>query len=256
MNPVVVAGLAVGGALVGLASGRLAVRLEQVEKLEEEEAEERQQYEADVAARAEAAEREGQPVPEALPWLGERYGLTWLELVLSPLLAAAGFACFAAHDDLGAGLAIHLLWVAVFVHVVCFDLKHRLILNRITYPAIVVALALSPVSPGLTFGRALAGAAVVYAFFLVQSLLFGGSVLGMGDAKLGALVGATTGLGLDADHLGAVYAVIAAVLAGGVVAVLLLVTRIRGLKDPIPYGPFLCAGAALIIFVGPSAATY
>ena len=78
----------------------------------------------------------------------------------------------------------------------------------------------------------------------------------MGDAKLGAIVGATTGIGLDTDHLGAVYAVIAAVLAGGVVAVLLLVTRIRGLKDPIPYGPFLCAGAALIIFVGPSAASY
>jgi prepilin signal peptidase PulO-like enzyme (type II secretory pathway) len=65
-------------------------------------------------------------------------------------------------------------------------------------------------------------------------------------------VGATTGLGLDADHLGAVYAVIAAVLSGGAVALLLLVTRLRRLRDPIPYGPFLCAGAALIIFVGPA----
>jgi prepilin signal peptidase PulO-like enzyme (type II secretory pathway) len=256
VNPLVVAGLAAGGALVGLGSGWVAVRLEQVEKLEDEEAEERHQYETDVAARAAAAVGEGQPEPAALPWLGERYGWTWLELVLSPLLGAAGFACFAAHDGLGGGLAIHLLWVAVFVHIVTFDLKHRLILNRVTYPTIAVAIGLSPVSPGLTIGRALAGAAIVYAFFLVQSLLLGGSVLGMGDAKLGAIVGATTGLGLDTDHLGAVYAVIAAVLAGGVVAVLLLITRIRGLKDPIPYGPFLCAGAALIIFVGPSGATY
>ncbi len=74
----------------------------------------------------------------------------------------------------------------------------------------------------------------------------------MGDAKLGAVVGATTGLGLDSRHLGAVYAVIAAVLLGGVAAAVLLVTRIRGLKDPIPYGPFLCAGAALIMYVGPA----
>jgi hypothetical protein len=29
------------------------------------------------------------------------------------------------------------------------------------------------------------------------------------------------------------------------------VTRIRKLKDPIPYGPFLCAGAALILYLGP-----
>ena len=256
MNGLVIGGLAAGGALVGLGSGWVGVRLEQVEKLEEEEAEERHQYEADVAARAAAAERDGQPAPAALPWLGERYGWTRLELVLSPLFAAAGFACFAAHDSLGVGLAIHLLWVAVFVQIVAFDLKHRLILNRVTYPAIVLSLGLAPVSPGLTIGRAAAGAAIVYAFFLVQSLLFGGAVLGMGDAKLGAIVGATTGIGLDTDHLGAVYAVIAAVLAGGVVAVLLLITRIRGLKDPIPYGPFLCAGAALIIFVGPSGATY
>ena len=256
MNGLIAAGLAVGGAAVGLGSGWLAVRLEEVEKLKEEEDEEHRQYEDDVAAKAAAAEQAGQPAPDALPWLGERYGWTWLERVLSPLLGAAGFASFAAHDGLGGGLAIHLLWVAVFVHIVAFDLKHRLILNRITYPAIALSLALAPVSPGLTIGRAAAGAAIIFAFFMVQSLLFGGAVLGMGDAKLGALVGATTGLGLDADHLGAVYAVIAAVLAGGVVAVLLLITRLRGLKDPIPYGPFLCAGAALIIFVGPSGATY
>jgi hypothetical protein len=31
----------------------------------------------------------------------------------------------------------------------------------------------------------------------------------------------------------------------------LLVTRVRRLKDPIPYGPFLCAGAALILYLGP-----
>jgi prepilin signal peptidase PulO-like enzyme (type II secretory pathway) len=46
--------------------------------------------------------------------------------------------------------------------------------------------------------------------------------------------------------------VIAAVLIGGVAAAVLLVTRIRGLKDPIPYGPFLCAGAALIMYIGPA----
>jgi len=251
MNAAGIAAAAAVGAVVGLGSGRLAVWLERVEKLEEEELEERSTYEKDVARRLAEAAGAGDPAPEVLPWIAERYGWTWLERVLGPLLTAGGFAAFAAHEGWSGGLVIHLLWVAVFAHVVIFDLKHRLILNRVTYPAIPAALALSAVSPGLSPGRAALGAAVVYAFFMVQSLLLGGSVLGMGDAKLGALVGATTGLGLSADHLGAIYAVIAAVLAGGAVALVLLVTRIRGLKDPIPYGPFLCAGAALIIFVGP-----
>jgi len=249
------AGIAVAtaaGAAAGLASAWVAVRLEKIEGLEAEEQEERQAYEADVAEKATEAHRAGAEPPKSLPWQAEQYGWTWLERALSPLLVAAGFAAFTAHEDFGGALVIHLLWVVVFVHVVTFDLKHRLILNRITYPAIALALALSTWSPGLNLVHALAGAAAVYAFFLVQSLLFGGSVLGMGDAKLGALVGATTGLGFDGNHLGAVYAVITAVLAGGVVALLLLITRLRGLKDPIPYGPFLCAGAALIIFVGPA----
>jgi Flp pilus assembly protein protease CpaA len=245
------AGLAgLAGAVAGLGAGAAAVWLERVERLEEEEAEERHAYEADVAAERAAAEREGRQAADALPWLGERYGWTWLEYTISPLLGAAGFAAFTAHDQWGSGLFIHLLWVVVFVHIVAFDLKHRLILNKITYPAVAIALALSPVSPGLSFPHALFGAGVVYAFFLVQSLLLGGSVLGMGDAKLGALVGATTGLGTDLDHLGAIYAVISGVVLGGVVALVLLITRVRRLRDPIPYGPFLCAGAALMIFVG------
>jgi Flp pilus assembly protein protease CpaA len=249
-NAAAVIGAALGGAAAGLASGRLAVWLERAEKLEEEEAEDRRAYEQEVASALEAAANQQQPAPTAEPWQGERYGLTWLELYLSPLLGAAGFAAFVAHDDPGSGMAIHLLWVAVLVHILAFDVKHRLILNRVTFPAIAVALALSPLSPGLTFPHAVFGALVIWLFFMVQSLIFGGRAIGQGDAKLGALVGAITGLSLDASHLGALYAVIAAVLMGGAVAIVLLVTRVRGLKDPIPYGPFLCAGAALMIFHG------
>ncbi|HEX6493254.1 MAG TPA: prepilin peptidase [Candidatus Dormibacteraeota bacterium] len=252
MNGVAVAVAAVAGAAAGLAAGTASVWLERTERLEEEELEERRAYEDDCVQKAEEAAAEGREPPVVLPWKSERYGWTWLERWMAPVLGAVGYAAFTAHDPAGAGLFIHLLWVTVFVHVVVFDVKHRLILNRITYPATIAALALSPFSPGLTFPHALAGAVAVYVVFVVQSLLLGGSVLGMGDAKLGAVVGATTGLGLDTQHLGAVYAVIAAVLIGGVAAALLLVTRIRGLKDPIPYGPFLCAGAALIMYVGPA----
>lgn len=250
-NAAAIAGAAVAGALVGLGSGRVAVWLERVEKLEEEEAEDRRAYEQEVAAAMEAAANQEQLAPVVEPWRGDRYGLTWLEKYLSPLLAAGGFAAFVAHDDPGFGMAVHLIWSAVLVHILAFDLKHRLILNRVTFVAVPVALAVAQWSPGLTFLHALFGAVVIWLFFMVQSLLFGGRAIGQGDAKLGALVGAVTGLSLDSAHLGALYAVITAVLLGGGVAILLLITRIRGLKDPIPYGPFLCAGAALIMFHGP-----
>jgi prepilin signal peptidase PulO-like enzyme (type II secretory pathway) len=238
------------GAAVGLGVGWLAVVLERVERLKEEDREDREAYERDVAAATLSAAEAGDAPPPAEPWPDERYGWTWLERVLCPVLGAMGFAAFAAHDPLGKDLAIHLFWVAVFVQIVGFDLKHRLILNRVTYPAIVVALALASVSPGLDIWRSLGGAVAIGLFFVVQNVVSRGGI-GLGDAKLGALVGAICGLGLDLHHIGAVYAVIYAIFLGGAVAVLLLVLRIRSLKDPIPYGPFLCIGASVILFLGP-----
>ena len=249
-GPLVIAGVTVAGGLVGLGSGWLAVALEKFEKLEAEERQERLDYERDIAEELSTAAAAGEEPEAARPWSGERYGWTWLERWLSPALGALGFGAFAAHEQFGFGLLIHLLWIAVFVQVVDFDLKHRLILNVITYPSILAALVLSEWSPGLTVTSAIIGAVGVAAFFFVQNLVSRGSI-GLGDAKLGALVGAVTGAGPTSAHLGAVYAVIAGVFIGGATALVLLVTRVRGLKDPIPYGPFLCAGAALILYLGP-----
>jgi prepilin signal peptidase PulO-like enzyme (type II secretory pathway) len=248
--PLVIAGVTIAGGLVGLGSGWLTVGLERFERLEDEERQERLDYERDIAEELSRAAAAGEEPVAARPWAGERYGWTWLERWLSPALGAIGFGAFAAHEQFGTGLVIHLMWLAIFVHVVDFDLKHRLILNVITYPSVLAAVVLSAWSPGLTVTSAIIGAVGVAAFFFVQNLVSRGSI-GLGDAKLGGLVGAVTGAGPTSAHLGAVYAVIAGVFIGGATALVLLVTRVRRLKDPIPYGPFLCAGAALILYLGP-----
>jgi prepilin signal peptidase PulO-like enzyme (type II secretory pathway) len=236
------------GAAAGMAAGWLNVTLERLERLEEEENQERVQYEAQVARDVEVARTREEDSPPAPPWQPERYGWTWLEQTIAPALGAFGFALFAGREGLTLGMLEHLLWIAVFVHIITFDLKHRLILNRITYPGIVLAIVLAAITPGLSLQRALLGGAVIAAFFLLISVLSRGGI-GLGDAKLGALIGAITGLSFDSvDHLQAVNAIIAAIFLGGGVALLLLVTRVRGLKDPIPYGPFLCAGAALVLY--------
>lgn len=249
-SPLLIAGVTIAGGLVGLGSGWLTVALEKYEKLENEERQERLEYERDVAEELSRVAAAGEEPVVAAPWSGERYGWTWLERPLSPVLGAIGFGAFAAHETFGTGLLIHLLWIAIFVHIVNFDLKHRLILDVITYPSVVVAVVLSEWSPRITVTGAIIGAVGVAVFFLVQNLLSGGKI-GLGDAKLGALIGAVTGAGPTTATLGAVYAIVAGIFIGGATAMILLVTRIRKLKDPIPYGPFLCAGAALILYLGP-----
>jgi Flp pilus assembly protein protease CpaA len=237
------------GAAVGLAAGWLSTVLERVEGLEAEDREDREAYERELAEATTAAAEAGGPPVAAESWPEERYGWTWLERVLCPLLGAIGFAAFASHDPFGSGLIIHLVWVAVFVQIVGFDLKHRLILNRVTYPALVLAVVLSLVSPGLTIEMALVGGVAIGGFFLIMNVVSRGGI-GLGDAKLGALVGTVCGIGFDLNHLAALYAVIYGIFLGGLVALVLLVLRLRGLKDPIPFGPFLCIGATLILFRG------
>lgn len=261
------------GAAVGVGSGWLSVVLERMEKLRDEENEDFEIYSKEVEEEAEAARSAGDPPREAEPFERDRYGWTWIEWALNPLLTAATWGAFTLHDGPDRQLLIHLLWGVVFVHILGFDLKHRLILNRVTFPAVAVALLLSPLTPELGPVRAVVGALVTYLFFLVPNLLLGSAVIGRGDAKLGALIGAVTGLGGDLGHLSAVYAIIAGVVLGGVAAVVVLLVRAiaastrarrlrdgarlfgrsirHSLKEPIPYGPFLCAGAVLLLFNGP-----
>jgi hypothetical protein len=238
---------ALAGVALGLLSGYLAARVEILEKLETEENEERGEYEKENEQKRAAAAEKGEPEPQFAPWIAERYGRTWLERWVSPALMAALFAAFVAHQGVSRSTAIHLLWIAVFVHIVAFDLKHRLILNVVTYPTVLLALALSVVTPGLGIKSAAEGAVVCWLFFFIQSVLTRGGI-GMGDAKLGAVIGAVCGFDFTSFQFNALYALVAGAFLGGGVAILLLVTRVRGLKDPIPYGPFLCAGAALMLY--------
>lgn len=78
----------------------------------------------------------------------------------------------------------------------------------------------------------------------LAQLLIGKPALGLGDAKLAALVGAwlgLTGLGLT---------VVLAVFGGALVGGLARLTGRLGRQEPFPFGPFLAAGAALVWLTG------
>jgi prepilin signal peptidase PulO-like enzyme (type II secretory pathway) len=185
------------------------------------------------------------------------------EALWAPLLDGALLALLFYRYGLSLYSVVAGVIVLLLVQVLVFDARHRLILNRVMYPAIVVALLLAPVNPllhgtGMTWqGRVLAGVAgavVAGGFFYLLSVVTSGGV-GMGDAKLSFFLGAVFG-GLPLPVPGVLRVLVFGMLAGGVIAGLLLVTRIRGMRDFIPYGPFLCLGALIHLmypcgFAGP-----
>jgi len=95
--------------------------------------------------------------------------------------------------------------------------------------------------PASLVGIALGGGA----FLLVSSLferIYGKPVLGFGDVKLAAGMGAFLGPGV----LFAAWFLISVVI-GAVVGVALMALGIRGRGDYIPFGPMLAAGAAVVL---------
>jgi leader peptidase (prepilin peptidase)/N-methyltransferase len=135
------------------------------------------------------------------------------------------------------------LLVAVLVVVAGIDIDHQVIPDRITLPGIGVGLLLSFLGIRASWLESLLGIVVGGGLLFVVILLSGGG-MGGGDMKLGAMIGAFLGYKL------ALLALFVAVILGGLVAVALLSTGIRRRKDPIPFGPFLAAGAALAMLWG------
>lgn len=145
-------------------------------------------------------------------------------------------------------------YTAILIAIFFIDLEHRLVLNRVTYPSVALALAFSALRtlPGDPFGLAGAvpgllacaagGLAGFVVIFIPAWLTKGG--IGVGDVKLGALMGLMLGLPAVIAGLFLGFA------AGGLGAIVLLATRTRGRRDAVPYAPFLVVGAWLALLWG------
>jgi leader peptidase (prepilin peptidase)/N-methyltransferase len=83
--------------------------------------------------------------------------------------------------------------------------------------------------------------------YIGGQLIFGAEAFGFGDVKLAVFIGMATGL----SNLRMAHALLDGVFLGGFVALVLLVTRIRSMKEAVPYGPFLALGTVATLFVQP-----
>jgi leader peptidase (prepilin peptidase)/N-methyltransferase len=178
------------------------------------------------------------------------------EQALMPALCAVLFFLFALQLGLQRLLFIDSIYAAILVQVLAFDLKTRYILDLVMFPAWVVAFALAfvtPWTPNLSWPSAdwrtaLVAAAIAGGVFLLLYLggqvVFGAEAFGFGDVKLAVFIGMATGL----SNLRMIHAILYGVFLGGFVAIILLITRIRKLKEAVPYGPFLVVGTLIILY--------
>jgi len=185
----------------------------------------------------------------ALP-ISVRYPLVEL---LSALLALGLWLHLASIPDdpvhLLARFFVYFALLGTLLVISGIDLDHLLIPDRITYPAIPIFFVLAillrdtpplelALGPFVGYGLVLVTAEVGY-------LVMRRDVMGYGDAKLLALLGAA--LGWRAP----VFAFFFAPFLGLVVLVPMLVVRRRRLigGPEVPYGPFLAVAGVLYLFI-------
>ena len=168
------------------------------------------------------------------------------------LVTAALFAGAALRFEWSWELPAYLLFFTSLVAVSVIDLDHFRIPNRIVYPMVAVSVPLLAIVTALEaddwepFVEALIGAGIGFGFLLLVHLVYPAG-MGFGDVKLSALLGLYLGyLGLGHVPLG----LFLGFFLGAVIGVGLLVTKIRGRSDPIPFGPFLAAGTVLAVLWG------
>ncbi|HEV8461042.1 MAG TPA: A24 family peptidase [Gaiellaceae bacterium] len=178
---------------------------------------------------------ERRPLRELLP----TGGVAVLVAVLSLAGVVASFSHFGltGHALVGAVLCPTLILLAAI------DLRHRLLPNTIVLPAtLAIGLIVAASSPHDFLGHFLAGLALGGFFFAFAAILPGS--LGMGDAKLGFLLG----IALGSKTLAATMIAFAGLL---VAALYVLATRgMSARKDALPFGPFLALGGILAFFLG------
>lgn len=146
--------------------------------------------------------------------------------------------------------------VAYLLVIAGIDYERQLILNSMTVPALAVTLALAAFWPDLDFPRTffgdagrlgsllnslISGAAAFGGFMAIFILSRGG--MGEGDVKLAPVLGFFLG------YPAVVVALWLAAISGGIVAIILWVTKRKGRKDALPYGVFLAAGAIAAIMM-------
>ena len=161
-------------------------------------------------------------------------------------LTAALCAAVVVNGGSSARIALGILTVLVVVPAAVIDLEHRLIPNRLTLPAAVLALALgTALDPSGEPGRLIAAAAAG-GFLLVAALAYPGG-MGMGDVKLAGVLGLCLGSSVAP-------ALLTALVCGVAVGVVVIAREgaAKGRKTAVPFGPFLALGALVAVFAGPA----
>ena len=138
---------------------------------------------------------------------------------------------------------VYLVFAGFLIIIFVYDLKHYLILDRVSVPAMVLAF-LANWYLGAQLSSLLLGGLAGAAFFAFQFFISGGKWVGDGDIRLGALMGLMLGFKF------LVVALFIAYLIGAVIGLALIALNRKKMSSAVPFGPFLTLATFITLMFG------
>jgi len=140
----------------------------------------------------------------------------------------------------------YFLFVAALIVITVIDLYHQIIPDVISLPGIGVGLVASLMIPQITLSNSITG--ILFgsgSLFLVSAYyewLRKKEGMGLGDAKLLAMIGAFLG------WKAVILTIFFSSLIGSITGIIMMLLKGKDFKYAIPFGPFLSVGAVVALF--------
>lgn len=159
---------------------------------------------------------------------------------LTAVLMALVPICLGTDDDVWIGFAL----VLILVPLTFIDLDHRILPNKITYPAVPLAIGLTAAFDLDHLPAHLIAGAAAFAFLFAAAWVHP-SGMGVGDVKLAGVLGLFLGRAVAP-------ALLVAFLLGTLVGIGVMAVKgvAAGRKTAIPFGPFLAVGGLVGLYAG------
>lgn len=160
------------------------------------------------------------------------------------ILTAASFVFVYLKNGLSINLFFGLLFISLLIVIFFSDLETQIIPDPLNIIGVIGGLIFYFLRKDFywpIFGLML-GIIIMSAIYFIGLFLYKREALGIGDIKLGAMLGAFLG----AEKV--IYSIFLSYILGAIIALALIIFRIRKKEDLIPFGPFMALAAVILYF--------
>ncbi len=167
-----------------------------------------------------------------------------LRYLLVELITSLLFVIIYVKTGINWKLVQSLMITVIIIAISFIDLEHMIIPDKLNIALSITGLIFSISGKGIVGIKESIIGGLIGLFIMLSIFMASGERMGFGDVKFLAAIGVNLGWKLTLTTF------ILSIIIGSIIGLTLMGLRIKGRKDPIPFGPFISLGAIISYLIG------